>query len=127
VRQPGGVGFSTQDECRLTCGQWGALWPRPTGGAFVYSTELVPLDTTRVNFASVPDPLLVQMQSLFLKEINLVACGQPRCSPCDASVQCQPLIVELSILDLSIQSLEWSTDESYSLQASLKIMYNILT
>ncbi|KAF4531844.1 hypothetical protein B566_EDAN000870 [Ephemera danica] len=119
VRQPGGVGHASQDECRLVCGTWGALWPKPTGGAFVYNPQLVTLDTSRVTFnSSESTPLLQKMQELFVTEINLVACGQTVCPPCSEHLQCKPLLVDLNIFDQSIQSLEWSTDESYSLEVS---------
>ncbi|KAF5297041.1 hypothetical protein FQA39_LY12255 [Lamprigera yunnana] len=132
VRQPDPIPIEREVEylehtslaaCRLTCGQFGALWPIPTGQVFLVR-QLLPFHPSAVNFQlpNDADEFLVENAKIF--QDNLLAeCGTNCSSASTLAVTIFPVFCSPDLI------LNWSTNESYRLdvlskgnQMSIKIV-----
>ncbi|XKL63937.1 hypothetical protein PGB90_006301 [Kerria lacca] len=103
--------------CRLICGPYGAIWPKPTQ-EIKLSKEIIPIHPDNINFdlknlikhndAYMADKLIKQMSEIFVDDVKLLC-----------SVNCLKILhTELYIkivINSSETNLTWDTDESYAL------------
>lgn len=108
------------DVCRLTCGRYGSLWPRPTGHT-VISQKVLGFDPSRVRFdlsdaavrgISVRD-FLTACTRLFINNL-IQQCGGNCSFVPDTNVT-----VHISVTSPDL-ALNWRTDESYSVEVATK-------
>ncbi|KAF5298995.1 hypothetical protein FQA39_LY11627 [Lamprigera yunnana] len=112
--------------CRLTCGQYGALWPKPTGQMYLIR-QLLPFHPNAVNF-EIPNDVdeanefLVENTKIFRNNL-FMECGINCSSVSNFAVT---IFLELTSVDLTLR---WNTNESYRLdvlskgnQMSIKIV-----
>ncbi|KAJ9575900.1 hypothetical protein L9F63_007212, partial [Diploptera punctata] len=114
--------------CRLTCGQYGPLWPRPTGTTtigdqvMIFHPSMVRFDLLEVVIGSNRGPreYLAACTQLFLDNLML-ECGA-NCSVISNNE------VHVRIITTSQDlTLNWSTDESYSLDIVPNLRVNGVT
>jgi len=108
--------YVNQNICRLMCGKFGGLWPKPTLKCNLEkSTVNVNADLIRFEYPQSDNEMreyLNEVTFLFLKNIN-DECGNICNSPSDAE-----MFIQLSISELSNLKLTHDTDESYQLNIS---------
>ncbi|KAL7040166.1 hypothetical protein ACKWTF_000296 [Chironomus riparius] len=108
--------FQNQNICRLMCGKFGGLWPKPTLKCNLEkSTVGVNAELIRFEYPQSDDVMreyLNEVSFLFLKNIN-DECGNICNSPSDTE-----MFIHLSISELSSLKLTHDTDESYQLNIS---------
>ncbi|XP_018336049.1 chitooligosaccharidolytic beta-N-acetylglucosaminidase isoform X2 [Agrilus planipennis] len=108
--------YNRQEACRLICGQYGALWPRPTKDVDL-SQDLININPSSISFQMLnaideARDFLIENTQLFLKNIFL-ECGK-NCSAVNNGLDATVFIsISNSNMDLN-----WSTNESYSLEIS---------
>jgi hypothetical protein len=103
------------------CGRpTGPLWPKPNGEVRL-GNQLLVIDATNVQFQPTPysktASILSEMEELFRQQVRLMACNEQSCVPSDrpANYRSLQLRVQIILEYPNIGSLEWNTDESYSL------------
>ncbi|XP_037028823.1 chitooligosaccharidolytic beta-N-acetylglucosaminidase [Bradysia coprophila] len=106
--------FECQNACRLTCGRYGALWPKPTGSTII-KNGVVRLNPHNIRFehqGTHGREYLDAINGIFLKNIA------SECEKKDCVVESDnEVIIEYSI-NVFDETLTWETDESYSLVIS---------
>nr|CAD7430399.1 unnamed protein product [Timema monikensis] len=124
-----GINKLSQEACRLTCGQYGALWPHPTGD-FSLGADVVPFHPSRVTLdllqvgpslyhslvsgsSRAPRRLMAGAWERFLENLQAECGGNCSVVP-DTTVNVQ---LDTSSSDLK---LNWDTDESYSLSLTTR-------
>nr|CAD7193750.1 unnamed protein product [Timema douglasi] len=124
-----GINKLSQEACRLTCGQYGALWPHPTGD-FSLGADVVPFHPSRVTLdllqvgsslyhslvsgsSRAPRRLITGAWERFLENLQAECGGNCSVVP-DTTVNVQ---LDTSSSDLK---LNWDTDESYSLSLTTR-------
>ncbi|XP_069688074.1 chitooligosaccharidolytic beta-N-acetylglucosaminidase isoform X2 [Periplaneta americana] len=112
--------------CRLTCGQYGALWPRPTGPTTIgdqvvaFHPSAVRFDLLEVGTARGPREFMAACTQLFLDNL-LLECG----ANCSVVPDTE---VNVNIVTRSQDlSLDWSTDETYTLDVVSNSRVNSVT
>lgn len=119
---------SSLSACRLTCGQYGALWPRPTGTTaigdqvMIFHPSMVRFDLLEVaaGITRGPREYLAACTQLFIDNL-LQECGA-NCSIISNSE------VHVRIITTSQDlTLNWNTDESYSLDIAPSTRVNGVT
>lgn len=107
--------YENQNICRLMCGQFGSLWPRPTGMCRITkSTVSISSNQIFFDYPQENEELLNylnEVTSLFLKNLN-DECGSICNSPSD-----NEMFIRISI-DSNSLKLTHDTDESYRLNIS---------
>uniref|UniRef100_A0A182NN29 beta-N-acetylhexosaminidase n=1 Tax=Anopheles dirus TaxID=7168 RepID=A0A182NN29_9DIPT len=111
--------YTSLNHCRLVCGKYGPLWPRPTG-AIDLDKETTRIDLTNVRF-ELPSSnqtaegkrIIIETTKYFLRNLR-----RECTTPCDYSSG-MPLLIKLDVTSTSTD-LNWSTDESYKLTVSLE-------
>uniref|UniRef100_A0A2H8U0P4 Beta-hexosaminidase n=1 Tax=Melanaphis sacchari TaxID=742174 RepID=A0A2H8U0P4_9HEMI len=106
------------DVCRLTCGQYGSLWPRPTIMTTIKNSVIeFGLDNVVFNLSSVVDELGKQ----YMDEVSQVlmsslrAICNPRCTPNDNN------LTVFITTTTPFTNIKWSTNESYELNISTNL------
>uniref|UniRef100_A0A1B0CCX8 beta-N-acetylhexosaminidase n=2 Tax=Lutzomyia longipalpis TaxID=7200 RepID=A0A1B0CCX8_LUTLO len=107
--------YETWKICRLVCGTYGALWPRPTGNTFI-GPNLMQFHPNfiRFDFQDIPlvtKDLMVDMTKVFMRNIRH-ECGANCTLPSETEV-----LVRIFITSPDT-TLSWETVESYSLDIS---------
>ncbi|XP_055389854.1 chitooligosaccharidolytic beta-N-acetylglucosaminidase [Condylostylus longicornis] len=113
VKGTGEFEYKTQNECRLSCGSYGSLWPQPTGGIML-SPKRVYFDPANVRFNLVAPSAKTQQylsdnSRLFKKNI-LKECPKNACA-WDGREQ---IFVKVSV-NSDDMTFDWNTNESYNL------------
>lgn len=99
--------------CRLFCGSYGSLWPRPTGeislGNYLIHLNINSLDVIGPRETPISD-LVTAASNRFIQQIqNLV----PEESSASGG---RSLVVNLEVSNTTVNKLTWETDESYTLK-----------
>ncbi|CAH0391059.1 unnamed protein product [Bemisia tabaci] len=111
----------TLEVCRLTCGQYGALWPRPTGPTSL-SDRVIPFHPGRVifNLADVAGRRVPGKRSSIAQEFlaftaqSFVSAWLEQCGANCSNEFDNDVTVRITT-NSSDTALHWQTDESYSL------------
>uniref|UniRef100_A0A182PDH5 beta-N-acetylhexosaminidase n=1 Tax=Anopheles epiroticus TaxID=199890 RepID=A0A182PDH5_9DIPT len=108
--------FSSLNNCRLLCGKYGPLWPRPTGYVFL-GNQTIAINPWDVRFEQTLNgettegkTILLEIKRYFLRNLRK-DCDSTRVNENASS---SPLIIKLHILS-NVTTLTWHTDESYKL------------
>ncbi|XP_023291195.2 chitooligosaccharidolytic beta-N-acetylglucosaminidase [Lucilia cuprina] len=104
--------FESQNDCRLSCGKYGAIWPMPTGDCSL-SKNRVHFDPWKVRF-NVVAPTAATTQ--FIRETNRIFLSNiiKECVRNCTLDNSKEVLVKATIESTSL-ALDWSTDESYVL------------
>lgn len=104
--------FESQNDCRLSCGKYGAIWPQPTGDCTL-GHDRVLFNPWKVRFNTVaPDAATKQ----FLRETNRIFVSNiiKECLRNCTIENSKEILVKATVSSNSL-TLDWSTDESYTL------------
>ena len=104
--------YESQHDCRLSCGEYGSIWPAPTGTT-VISQQRVHFDPWKVRFNVVaPSPATTHFMSENSRLIvaNLLKECLRNCSVSDG----MDVFVKVTVNSTNL-ALDWQTDESYTL------------
>ncbi|XP_014087645.2 chitooligosaccharidolytic beta-N-acetylglucosaminidase [Bactrocera oleae] len=104
--------FESQNDCRLSCGRYGAIWPMPNGDCNL-SNERVRFDPWKVRFNVVaPDPATTQ----YLRESNRIFVSNmlKECLRNCSLPNSKEVYVKATVSSNSLV-LDWGTNETYQL------------
>lgn len=99
--------------CRLFCGNYGNIWPKPTGnfeiGNYLVHLNIHSIDVTRPKEKRISE-LVSAASKRFIEQINsLIPSGVSASGG-------RSLVVSFLVTDTDLDDLSWETDESYSLK-----------
>lgn len=108
------ISYSNQNECRLSCGKFGAIWPQPTGDTLI-SNNRIYFDPTvmRANIVAPTNEtnkFIADLNKLFL--MNIAKECIKNCTIENSTQVFLKLTVNSSSMELN-----WDTNESYSLRS----------
>ncbi|XP_061506877.1 chitooligosaccharidolytic beta-N-acetylglucosaminidase isoform X1 [Anopheles gambiae] len=120
--------FSTLSNCRLLCGKYGPLWPRPTGHVTLgkETTVVNPLnlrfEQDFINQTTEGTTILREIKMYFLR--NLRKAFQTQIL--HESTPGMPIIIKIQITS-NETNLSWYVDESYKLKISIENLTTVVT
>uniref|UniRef100_A0A182YEM4 beta-N-acetylhexosaminidase n=1 Tax=Anopheles stephensi TaxID=30069 RepID=A0A182YEM4_ANOST len=113
--------FPTLNHCRLLCGKFGPLWPRPTGRVELgKTTTAINLSTIKFeqftsNLTAEGLKLLEEIEKYFLFTLR----REYRQQTFYSNTTPMSLVVKMYASGDNTTNIEWSTDESYKLHVSI--------
>lgn len=106
--------FESQNDCRLSCEKYGAIWPHPTGEVFLsHKRTLLNLNKLRLNVVHRMEAVkryLTAVKSIFIENV-LKECAEFDC-PIQRHTKNVYLQIEVQSEDMSLNS---ATKEGYAL------------
>uniref|UniRef100_A0A182QJ60 beta-N-acetylhexosaminidase n=1 Tax=Anopheles farauti TaxID=69004 RepID=A0A182QJ60_9DIPT len=113
------ITYFNLNHCRLVCGRYGPLWPRPTGTVYI-DKETTPIDLTNIRFDHISfnqsvegKRIIKETTKYFLRNLRRECAAS-----CDRASGV-PLLIQLNVTSESTD-LDWYTDESYNLTLALQ-------
>lgn len=108
--------FDSLDVCRIVCGRFGGIWPKPVTAALSSQTVKIHPNYLRYDLLNVPAEtreLLVEMTQVISNNL-LAECGGHVTEVVDTQV------VVIIVVKTAITSLNWNTDEQYMLDVQTR-------
>ncbi|XP_013190818.2 chitooligosaccharidolytic beta-N-acetylglucosaminidase [Amyelois transitella] len=108
--------FESLDHCRLVCGRFGGLWPRPVSATLSMQTVSFHPNYLRYDLHEVPAEARAMLAKMTqVTSANLLA----ECGRNVTKISTTPVVVYLTVKSPDL-SLTWDTDEEYVLDVQTK-------